>query len=158
MKTGCFFWAVAVMMAFWAGNAGAEYYQYRNDKGVIVFTDDLSQVPVDQRKAVKKHTTVESAKPSEGKSSETDAPEKKGGSVQKTQPGSEDKTDFDVQRDALYKDHDLLEKEKQDLTLQGTLVRTPAEQEEYNLKVNQLNKKIEAYKLKIREFNSKTTQ
>lgn len=41
-----------------AGSAGSEYYKYVDKTGTMTFTDDLSQVPVDQRKLIESFDEV----------------------------------------------------------------------------------------------------
>ena len=43
---------IAVLLAFSAVPCQAEFYKYRNAAGAVVFTDDLSRVPPDQRSNV----------------------------------------------------------------------------------------------------------
>lgn len=51
---------LAGMVVLWATPALCEYYQYKDQNGVLRFTDDLSSVPPDQRPDIKTHQSVES--------------------------------------------------------------------------------------------------
>ena len=51
---------IVAMMSCWTTHASGEYYQFRDENGVLRFTDDLSSVPPDQRPEVKTHVSIES--------------------------------------------------------------------------------------------------
>ena len=51
---------VTGMVICWLAPAYGEYYQYRDENGVLRFTDDLASVPPDQRPDVKTHQSIES--------------------------------------------------------------------------------------------------
>ena len=46
---------VIIFLVSIGSNAGAEFYKYKDENGTIIFTDDYSQVPVDQRANAEKY-------------------------------------------------------------------------------------------------------
>ncbi|MDY0164141.1 DUF4124 domain-containing protein [Desulfobotulus sp.] len=68
--------AVLCVLVF-CGSAGAEFYQYRDESGKIVFTDDLSRLPEKERERVLRFQsmnaeTVEGETPEEGEEAKTE--------------------------------------------------------------------------------------
>ncbi len=51
---------VAGMVVLWTMPAWCDYFQYRDENGVLRFTDDLASVPPDQRPGVTTHQSVKS--------------------------------------------------------------------------------------------------
>ncbi len=137
-------------------DGNAQYYQYKDKNGAIVYTDDLSKIPLDQRDSVKKYSS------SDGKKKNTEKEEK----VVSSPPPEKTKVynisppsgNYDAQREALYKEYELLTNERDQLIKEQAKINSPSKQDAYNKKVNQLNEKIEAFKAKIKEFNIKASQ
>lgn len=130
----------------------AQFYQYRDQNGALVYTDDLSKIPVDQRESAKKFSSSPENKAVSEKKEEVPPGETK---VLSPDPPSED---FDAWREALYKENEALTKEKDQLLRERNTINTPSKQDAYNQKVNQLNERIEDYKLRVKEFNIKASQ
>ena len=51
---------LAGMVVLWSAPGFCEYYQYKDQNGVLRYTDDLASVPPDQRPDVKTHQSIES--------------------------------------------------------------------------------------------------
>ncbi|MDA8134311.1 MAG: DUF4124 domain-containing protein [Desulfobacteraceae bacterium] len=135
-----------------APNGEAQFYQYQDKNGALVYTDDLSKIPVDQRESARRYNSAQNKNASETKI-EAEPPSKT--KTLNTDPAPED---FDAQREALYKENQALAKEKDQLLKERDTINTPSKQDAYNQKVNQLNQRIEDYKLRIKEFNIKAGQ
>ncbi len=117
--------------------AGAKFYTFKDQNGVIIFTDDLSQVPEDQRPGVK---TFESATESHPK-------DKK---VEKTAPAPDSKENrLEKQKKWLINEQNALNLESDELKSLKKTAATPEKLEEYNNKVQTLNKRIEKYTEKL---------
>lgn len=59
-------WSAILVMAvilFTPGDASAEFYKYRDANGVLRFTDNLAEVPPDQRSKVDSYKQVEDFRP-----------------------------------------------------------------------------------------------
>ena len=148
-----YFSIIFLVMFFIALDSDAQFYQYKDKNGAIVYTDDVSKIPLDQRDSVKTYSSSENTKPSE-KKEEAPVPTDKA-KVLKTSPPTDN---FDTQREALYKEYESLTKDRDQLIKEQEMVKTPSKQEAYNKKVNQLNENIEAFKARIKEFNIKASQ
>jgi hypothetical protein len=129
----------------------AEYYKYKDNNGNIVFTDNLSQVPPDQRSGVKSYQTIKSNKPLSVKTENT-LPV-----VDKTEQEVR-LDDFEKQRDVLDREYAILIRERDQLLREKNLINTPVKQELYNQKVVNLNQRIDSFKQRIKDFNQKIAQ
>jgi hypothetical protein len=128
-----------VIFSHWT--ASAEFYQYTDQNGHFIFTDDLSRVPVDQRDEI---TTYNSAKPVDLSPDATgDSP------LQETNPADK----ISVQRDALEKESFRLQQARKSLMEEKKKVTTLAEQQAYNEKVTRLNQQIEQFSQQLESFN-----
>ena len=130
----------------------AQFYQYKDKSGALVYTDDLSKIPVDQRESAKKFSSSSENKRPPEKKAAAPPDETKG-----LNPGPPSE-DFDAQRKALYKENETLTKEKDQLLKEREMINTPSKQDAYNKRVNELNERIEDYKSRINEFNIKASQ
>lgn len=134
-----------------APDGKAQFYQYRDRNGSLVYTDDLSKIPVDQRESATRYHSSQNKNLSE-KKVEVSPSETKG---LNSGPVSEN---VDALREALYKENETLTKEKDQLLKEKENINTPAKQAAYNQKVNELNRRIEDYELRVKEFNIKAGQ
>lgn len=125
--------------------ATAEFYQYKDANGNLVFTDDYSQVPENQRNQTQKHDSVKSA--TRLSDSESDGLESgKDARRPLTEPAK-------MQRQELEKEYKRLQEVRRLLMLEKDQVKTVNEQKSYNEKVNQLNQQINQFSEKINSFN-----
>ncbi len=132
---------------FSASQLSATYYKYIDKSGNTVFTDDLSQVPEEQRESIDSYKSFQSD--SNTDQSETGSAEDKNDPVV---------GDFEEQRKKIESEQKELAQEKERLLREQKTIRTPEQQEAYNLKVRKINKRIEAFRDKITEFNSKLSR
>ncbi|MBC8434618.1 MAG: DUF4124 domain-containing protein [Desulfobacterales bacterium] len=121
-----------ILLIFFAGSvpAYAEFYKYVDESGVVLFTDDLSQVPVDQRPGL--HIYTESYR------------------------ATGDTTDKQQKPMDINEVQKLLERQKQELdrAYQELLMEEARlEQEKKNLKTDE---DIEKHNEKIRGFNERS--
>jgi hypothetical protein len=67
------FLRLTILLIFIVGSlpASAEFYKYVDKNGVALYTDDLSQVPVDQRPGVKEFTESAIKEPISTQNTET---------------------------------------------------------------------------------------
>jgi hypothetical protein len=122
----------------------AEFYKYRDANGVLRFTDNLLEVPEDQREQVQEYKEIVT-------------PEEKEEPVKKVpiEDLNARATDLNAERDVLAKEYAELAKDRAELEKQ---TRDPQNQEEYAayLKmVEDYNARIRAYEAKRKLFQEK---
>lgn len=121
--------------------AHSEFYRYKDASGTIIFTDDLSQVPMDQRPGV---DVYESATSPEGEQKDAKRPSLKRDSSNQV---------LEKKQKWLIKEQNVLNLERDELLSQKQEVKSQEEKAVYNKKVRALNKRIEVYKEKLNQFN-----
>lgn len=148
-------WLIVPLIICLCGPVSAEFYKYTDQDGNIRFTDDLSNVPQDQRPDVKSYEEFESTQPPA-------APEKK----EETGQGSleqepETEKSLDAQGEQIREKHDQLEieyqaimKVKARLEAEAKEQKTADETVQYNQKILELNKNISQYDQKRKALNA----
>ncbi len=149
----------------------SEYYQYKDKDGVVHFTDDLSEIPKDQREKVTsfESLTSEGIRPSsllneEKKDFYDDQSEKEEqvldeGEAMESE-AMDDKllqTSASLQRERaeLEQVFENLQKRRTSLTEMLVRKKTPEEKQTYMEKVNQLNVEIKEYEDRQKQFSEK---
>jgi hypothetical protein len=152
--------ALALALFLAAMPASAEFYKYRDANGVLRFTDNLAEVPPDQRPNVSTYEGVQAsgdasaeqaaALPSDEGQREAAAA---GGS------GSGVKEDLGEERKRLEGIKQTLDKEREDLALQKEALkeerkrlRDERDARVYNEKVKELNDRIAEYEQRRKAF------
>jgi hypothetical protein len=127
---------------FSASYAFAEFYKYRDTNGVLRFTDNLGNVPEDQRPRIERYRETEKLSPTGKKASKT------GRKVTKSQPAraGKDKKLTEVQRliqekNLLDQSYKTLMNEKMALTNQYQQIRTTAEVNKHRKLVEDFNRR-----------------
>jgi len=121
----------------------AEYYQYVDKDGMKHFTDDLSQVPKDQRPNLKTYQTIQP--PPENESPDT------------KMPGSNNALAIEAllaEDNRLKKEYNALNKKKEALIKQEKTLSG----EEYNTRITGLNLEIKQYQKKFEEYNNRVKE
>ncbi len=121
----------------------AEYYQYVDTDGTKHFTDDLSQVPKDQRPNLKTYQTIQSQ--AENESSDTKIPGSKNTLTIEALMAEDSK---------LKKEFDALNKKKEALVKQEKTLSA----KEYNTRITDLNLEIKEYQKKFKEYNNRVKE
>lgn len=121
----------------------AEFYKYRDANGVLRFTDNLQDVPREQRDQIKSYQ--EAVTPEATPSLE-----------------SEQKPDLNAraqqlndERDLLAQEFEELEKERQALESATREPQDDAQYEAYKTRVDTFNQRIKAYEVKRQIFQTK---
>ncbi len=128
--------------------AQAEFYRYKDENGAIRFTDDLAEVPEDQRPKLRVYDEpadfgIEPEKPAEKENAEAE--------------DDKDKPDRMTVYKQLREEEARLMEELEDLKKEKANFGEPGS-ESYNKKVEQLNKKVEEYEKKRAAHNKKADE
>jgi len=133
--------------------ASAEYYKYIDSSGKVRYTDDLNQVPQDQRAGAQTFTEIKDQ--SEQTQPETQATD--GDSEQNMPQTSEleqTKTRLDAEKKTLDETYKQLMEQRKQLEDVKASAKSPKEIKEYNEKVTELNEKIQEYENRRLQFNT----
>jgi hypothetical protein len=155
---------LAGMVVYWATPAFCEYYQYTDANGVLRFTDNLANVPPDQRPDVKTHQSVESqpvqqttgsaAKASRSTAAVDKAAEPSGGTWQGR--NAQKRHELDQMQADLKATFEALQTERSALEAKAPAKGATFEEKvAYTEKVEALNAKIASYEEKLDAFNQK---
>jgi chromosome segregation ATPase len=138
---------MAVVLLAYAMPVAAEFYRYVDKFGNVMFTDDLSKVPPEQRTNVQSYTESRSAsKPAETKK----APDSAATAAQLE--GERQKL---LEKDkALSQEYDKLMAERAILNEQGKVAVTNAQIKSHNEKIVEFNARIQAYEEKRNAYDS----
>lgn len=128
--------------------AGAEFYKYRDANGVLRFTDDITEVPVDQRAKLKEYQSVVTTEPS------TADKEEQGG--QEGSLGARAQT-LEAERAALEQEYQAIIEEDRRIKASVADSENPADPEAYNQQLRELQQRIDAYAEHRKAFQEKAS-
>ena len=120
----------------------AEFYKYRDANGVIRFTDNLGDVPRDQRENIQEYP-------------ETVTPEATEEPVKETLDLNTRADQLNAERDILAKEYAELEKQRESLENATRDPQSDADYEAYKQQVDTYNNRIKAYEEKRKQFQIK---
>ena len=155
---------VVGMTLCWLIPAYGEYYQYRDENGVLRFTDDLASIPPDQRPDVKTHQSIESkpVRPISGAAT-VESATKAGAAAEKSSQASgntwqerdtKKRQELNQMQADLKETFEALQAERSKLEADAPPSRAPVkEKADYNKKVEALNEKIALYEAQLDSFN-----
>lgn len=145
----CMHLLLMLVLVWTPGLAGAEFYKYRDANGVLRFTDDISEVPVDQRAKLKEYQSVVTPEPA--KAADDQAAEQ-----------SPDRNKLEATVKGLEAERAALEKEYQAIVQEDRRVKAavgdpanPVDPEVYNEQLKALQQKINAYDARRQAFQEK---
>lgn len=150
---------MVIALVGFAAPASGEYYKYKDQNGVTRFTDNLADIPEDQRPKVKTYEEsesssayIESAKDKRQDFKAADSKEnRREQRASKARSGSKAEQ-MRQKRDALESKHAGLMKEKQALEAKRDTIRTAQEVRAYQNEVAQLNTRISAFEKRREAF------
>ncbi|WP_022668524.1 hypothetical protein [Desulfospira joergensenii] len=159
-KTGLGFgyllWIFFFVLVLGVFPAGADFYQYRDSGGTIVITDDLSQVPETQRPGARSfEEIVEKKSGDHEKQNSSPSASSSGTAGESGAPDKVQNPEMETLKAWLNQEEKELNQEKEALLVLKETLKTPAGIEEYNARVQALNKKITAYQIELDRFNRK---
>jgi DNA repair exonuclease SbcCD ATPase subunit len=144
--------AVIMFIAF-AEQSWAEFYRYVDKHGNVLYTDDLSKVPADQREKAQSYDESFS-KPAKAQASPTPqgpaAP-----NPAATQALEAERQQLEQQEQTLNREYDALMKQRATLDQEKANAVTPAQIKEYNQKIVDFNSRIQAYEGKRDAYSEK---
>ena len=139
--------------------AWAEFYRYVDQHGNVVYTDDLSKVPVDQRSKVQPYeespNTPQKVEPKEAavKEAKTD---------NLTDDLEKERQRLHAQENSLNQEYEDLMKMRSELNEEKNKAVTNSQIKSYNKKIIDFNERIKAYEKKrdtlaadVKSFNQK---
>jgi hypothetical protein len=136
----------------------ADYYRYRDKNGVLRFTDDLSEVPADQRPKLKHYKETQPAPQAKEKASRTSG--KKGGKQTARKPKNRNQTAAQWlirekgELDKLYKE---LLNDKMTLANQSQHIQTPEDAKKYRRDLKRLNERIEKFEKRRYKYQNRAS-
>jgi DNA repair exonuclease SbcCD ATPase subunit len=124
----------------------AEFYRYKDRHGNVIYTDDLSKVPLDQREKVKsyKESVYQPPKAPEQEKDKKDADQTVTTDKEYERLHRQEEM-LTRERNALAEERDRLNQEKQNAV-------TPQQIKEYNRSIVDFNARIQAYEEKQKVF------
>jgi hypothetical protein len=124
------------------GLCWAEFYKYRDANGVVRFTDNLGDVPRDQRENIQEYQ-------------ETTTPEVTEAPVEETPDLNTRADQLNVERELLAKEYAELEKEREKIEQTTRDPQNDADYEAFKQQVDAYNDRIKAYEEKRKQFQIK---
>lgn len=128
-------------------HAEADFYRYVDEHGNVLYTDDLSKVPVEQRDKAQSYEDSQSPAPPAVKETKTDESQNDlspavGGSLENERQSIQAREKaLNDEYNSLMKERTALDQEKQDAV-------TPDQIKAYNQKIVEFNARIQAYEEK----------
>lgn len=170
--------AILIGVMVFAGPAFAEFYKYLDAGGNVRFTDDINQVPRDQRAAAQSYTESQTSEKHAAETPPAVKAEKPAGPAPEASPAAggagEDsiegrrtrleaiKKDVDAEHQALLQEHDRLTKEKgeqknrEDINAYNKAVEAFNQRaKDFEKKNNDLHEAVERYNALVNEANTK---
>lgn len=150
-------------------SGGAEYYQYRDADGNDRFTDNIADIPPDQRPDITTHQSIEPDPYQEETTLDQNAEERQSADQEaadeametdRNRAGASEERDggkdaLTAQRDELRKEFEALQEERKAIGPPPSPKANNAVKNEYNRKITKLNSKIEDYDRRTKAFDEK---
>ena len=152
---------IIITFLMFSASAAAEFYKYVDENGNIHFTDDINQVPPEQRAKIRSYVESVSEDPAEQavtreNQSEQDATDQQTNFPDLSGDESESLEDAKKRINALKseidKEYEALVKEKEQLAKNKEKAKTRKQIIEFNKKVDSLNKRVVAYEQKGKDY------
>jgi gas vesicle protein len=158
------FCSLALLIVFlWASPGLAEFYRYQDAHGNVIYTDDLSKVPAEQRSKAEMYDESVASPPPEStqeekpagsasgkQSSDFEALKKEGERLLKL------KEELDTEYQALAKENAELKTEQQSAVTPEQIKEVNNKVVNYNARFQAYREKSSAYEIDVKAYNEKS--
>lgn len=158
MRLATMLTAIMTLVLVWQP-ASAEFYRYVDKHGNVLYTDDISNVPLDQREAVKSFDEFKGASPAVAPPAQ---PKTTG---QEDSPATEadsewrqleqERTQLDSEYDDLKQQRTILDEAKKNAVTPEQIKSYNQQIVEYNTRATALQEKYDAHDAKVKAYNEK---
>jgi len=144
--------------------ASGEYYRYYDENGVLRFTDNMAEVPVDQRPQVKRYGEEANRAPEQpaGEAEVQRRQDLQENSARESAPvrsaDIQSAEDLRGVREELDEDYADLQRRREALQAERDTLTTPEEVRAYQQKVRELNESIQRFETRRQEFIQKAKE
>ncbi len=152
-------WLILLSIVLFSMSASAEYYRYIDKDGNVHYTDDLTNVPENQRTDINEYTGFQDGSNDQEKDeqkAEKSNPliEKEEGKIKPDiNDFSETKKRLDREKEKLDEEYRALMEEKKDIEKNKNKYRSKSQAKKYNKAILEFNEKIADYERRKNVFN-----
>lgn len=149
-------WLISLSLLLFSMSASAEYYRYIGKDGNVHYTDDLTNVPENQRTDIQEYTGFQGDPDDQQKDEQKDEQPIEKEQV-KNKPDindfSEIKKRLDQEKEKLDEEYSALMEEKKEIAKDKNKYRSKSRAKKYNKVILEFNEKIEDYEGRKKLFN-----
>ena len=137
--------SIVILSFVCTGSPWAEFYRYTGKDGAIHFTDDLSQVPLEQREQVESYTGAQTPEPAQEAVEEPAAQKAATMAKEAISRLEEERKTLVTRQEALKAEYERLMNVKAEIEVLGQTADTPEKQQALLEKHNALQADIKKY-------------
>lgn len=137
----CFLWIFIFSLLLVPDSSFAEYYKYRDENGVIRFTDNILEVPKSQQENVEAYREIKLLE--------------EAGEVTEVESMHDIAAKLQTEKTMLGQEFEQLEAERQQLEEVAKITRSEAENDAFEKKIRDYNLRLQQYEAKRLLFKEK---